>query len=288
MKRKLITILFWVAILLVAIWASTLYPPYPSDSMALEPAAQGLKRAADFYFDVATGDVRGHSSVNKFGGNPDVDSAAVEDIWDGGGTWNEPSIGQVYTFTSTSADDTAAGAGARTMEIFGLDSAGALQNETLTLAGTGVVTAVNSYLMIHRMVVRTGLVTATNVGTITANANTDGTVTAQINPGNNQTLMAIYKIPADMDGCMLNFYASLLKATGATATVNVIIKVKPDNEVYQIKHKQGIIKDGTSQMEHEFFAPNCFEPLSTIKIAADSNVDNVDMSAGFDLILHPN
>lgn len=258
------------------------------ETQAFSPPSQGLKRVADFYFDVATGDVRGMNSVNKFGGNPDVDSAAVEDIWDGGGTWNEPSASQAYTFTSTSTADASDGAGARTMEIFGLDAAGALQNETLALTGTGVVTAANPYQMIDRMIIRTAGVTATNVGTITANANTDGTVTAQINIGNNQTLMAVYKIPAVNDGCLLSSYASLLKATGQTATVNVIIQVKPNGEVWQIKHKLGLIKDGTSQMEHQFFAPNCFEPLSIIKMSADTNVDNVDMSAGFDLVLHPN
>jgi hypothetical protein len=100
--------------------------------------------------------------------------------------------------------------------------------------------------------------------------------------------MAIYKIPADNDGCILNFYASLLKAVGATATVNVTLKAKPAGEVYQTKHNIGVVKDGTSALEHKFFVPNCFEPLTIIKMSADSNVDDVDMSAGFDMILHPN
>lgn len=286
MTRK-ITTTFFVASVILIVSMLLIRSPAP-DVLALSPPPQGLKRVADFYFDVATGDIRGHSPVNKFGGNPDVDSAAVEDIWDGGGTWNEPSVSQVYTFTSTSAADASDGAGARTMEIFGLDAVGILQNETILLSGTVVVTAANPYSMIHRMIVRTAGITAENVGIITANANTDGTVTAQINATNNQTLMAVYKIPADSDGCLINFYASLLKATGATATVNIIVKAKPVGEVYQIKHKLGIIKDGTSEVEHQFFVPNCFEPLTIIKMAADSNVDNVDTSGGFGMVLHPN
>ena len=287
-RQRIRAAILLVAIFSILILISPLSPLWPSDTAAFEPPAQGLKRVADFYFDVATGDVRGHSSVNKFGGNPEVDSAAAEDIWDGGGTWNEPSASQVYTFTSTSTADASDSTGARTMEIFGLDAAGALQSETITLSGTDVVTAANSYQMIHRMIVRTAGSGGVNAGIITANANTDANVTAQINATNNQTLMAIYKIPASNDGCLLNFYASLLKAVGATATVNVIIKAKPAGEVYQVKHKLGIIKDGTSAVEHQFYAPNCFEPLTIIKITADTNVDDVDMSAGFDMILHPN
>ena len=243
---------------------------------------------ADFYFDVATGDVRGHSAVNKFGHNTDVDSAAVEDVWDVGGIWNEPTASQVYTFTSTSGDDDAAGTGALTVEIFGLDSVGALQNETLTLAGTGVVTAASSYSMIHRMVVRTAGSGGANAGAITANANTDDTITAQINIGNNQTQMAIYKIPLGFKGCILDYYASLDKATGQTATVDAHIEVKPPGEVFQIKQILGMVKDGSSHFEHAYLVPACFDELSIIKMSADSNVNDVAVSAGFDLVLHPN
>jgi len=275
-----------MVIALAALFLPPLSPRWPSTLAG--PDAQGLKRSADFYFDVAAGDVRSHSSVNKFGSNPDVDSAAVEDIWDGGGTWVAPTVAQVHAITSTSVTDAITGTGARTMQVYGLDSAGVLINETVTLSGGNSISTTNSYLMIHRLVVRTAGAGGANAGIIRATAGTDRTVTAQINAGNNQTLMAIYQIPADNDGCMLNFYASLLKAVGATATVNVIIKAKPENEVYQAKHKLGIIKDGSSAIEHKFFVPNCFEPLTIIKMTADSNVDNVDMSAGFDMVLHPN
>jgi hypothetical protein len=269
-------------LIVVILLATTIF------TLALSPVSQGLKRVADFYFDVASGDVRGHSSVNKFGRNIDVDSAAVEDIWDGGGVWNEPSASQVYTFTSTSAADTSAGAGARTMEIFGLDSAGALQNETLTLNGTAWITAANSYQMIHRMIVRTVGVTGTNVGVITANANTDETVTAQINAGNNQTLMAIYKIPAANDGCVVNFYNSILRSGGPTTAADIILYAKPTSEGWQVKHINGLMTGGTSQINHRYGVPNCFEPLTLLKMSAGTTADNIDVSAGFDLVLHPN
>jgi hypothetical protein len=254
--------------------------------IAFSPDAQ-LRRPNDFYFEVAVGNVLNHSNVNKFGRNADVDSAAVEDIWDGGGTWSAPTVTQVYTFTSDSANDTSDGTGARTMQIYGLDSNGNLADETITLAGTFPATATTQYQMIHRMIILTAGSGGVNAGTIIANANTDGTVTAQINPSNNQTLMAIYKVPTGYQGCILDYYSSLNKAVGATATANVIIKAKPNGQVYQTKQILGLVKDGSSTIQHSYVAPKCFDPLTIIVMSADTNVDNVDVSAGFDMVIGP-
>jgi hypothetical protein len=256
--------------------------------IAFSPNNQ-LRRPNDFYFEVAGGNVLNHSSINKFGRNSDVDSAAVEDVWDGGGVWNEPTVGQVYTITSTSANDTGAGTGARTMQISGLLSdTGLIASETITLAGTAPVTLTNNYQMVHRMIVLTAGSGGVNAGTIYAVGNTDGTVTAQINAGNNQTLMAIFKVPSEKKGCILNYYASGNKALGATATVNTIIKAKPTGEVWQIKEIVGLVKDGSSNVNRKYDVPSCFDPLTIIKVSMDTNVDDVDGSAGFDMVLRPN
>lgn len=292
MKRKQKQFIFILATAILTIIFAILVSiqqDRSSPALALSPAPQGLKRVADFYFDVATGDVRDHNSVNKFGRNEEIDTAdGIEDIWDGGGTWPEPSAGQVYTFTSTSALDTSAGVGARTMETFGLDGAGALQNEMLTLNGTAPITAASLYSMIHRMIIRTAGVSATNIGVITAHANTDDTITAQINATNNQTLMTVYKIPIDLDGCMINFYVDVNKSGGATTSVDAYLYAKPAGEVWQIKQLNGAISGGTSRFNHFFGVPNCFEPLTLLKLAANVSANDTAVSGGYSLILHPN
>ena len=180
------------------------------------------------------------------------------------------------------------GTGARTMEIFGLGPIGAEQNETITLNGTTPVTAANSYSMIHRMIVRTAGSGEENAGVITANANTDANITAQINISNSQTLMAVYKIPASFDGCIINFFVDVNKSGGATTSVDAILYIKPAGEVWQIKQLNGAISGGTSRFNHFFGTPNCFEPLTLIKLAANVSANDTGVSGGYDLILHPN
>ena len=272
MKKIILPILFGLAIF----------------TLAMAPVSQGLKRVADFYFDVAAGDVRSHSSVNQLGRNSDIDSAAAEDIWDGGGLWNEPTATQVYTVVSTSATDTGAGTGARTLEINGLGGTGLLQSETITMAGTTAVTLANQYQMIHRMIVHSAGTGGANAGTISANANTDANITAQITITNNQTLMAIYKIPSNSDGCVTNVYGSILRSGVPTTAGDIILYAKPTGEVWQVKHISGLMTSGTSQINHKYGIPNCFEPLTLLKVAAGSEADDIDGAAGFDLVLHPN
>lgn len=254
--------------------------------IAFAPNAQ-LNRPSDFYFEVAVGNVLNHSTVNKFGRNTDIDNAAEEDIWDGGGVWSEPSATQVYTVTSTSANDATGGTGARTVQIYGLNSAGALINETISMTGTGVVTLTNSYQMIHRMIVRTAGSGGANAGIIKAVANTDGTVTAQIGTGNNQTLMAIYKIPAGYKGCMIGFDVTINRNVTNNVAANTTLYAKPDGEVWQVKQTHGVVAAGSSFVDHTFQPPNCFDPLTLIKLSLNTSSDNTDVSGSFDLVLRP-
>lgn len=287
MKQKITLVLFLVIIAIATVLVSPLSPYYPQEALALSPASQGLKRSADFYFDVAAGDVRGHSSVNKFGRNPDIDQTK-EDIWDGGGTWAAPTVAQVHSITSTSQTDAITGTGARTMQIYGLDSAGALINETVTLSGSNSISTTNEYLMIHRMIVRSGGSGGVNAGIIRATAGTDRTVTAQINATNNQTLMSIYQIPAANDGCMVQFSISVNKSAGAASLADAYLYAKPTGEVWQVKHLTGLMTTGTSELTHKYGVPKCFEPLTLIKLSAATSADNIDVSGAFDIVLHPN
>lgn len=254
---------------------------------ALAPAGLVPARSIQPPFEVLVGmnELGDYAPQHKFGKNTDIDTAASEDIWDGGAVWVAPTEARLHLIASSVVSDTSAGTGARTVQIYGLDSAGALQNETVTMNGTTNVTTTNSYIMVHRMVVRTAGSNNANVGDISATAQTDSTVTAKILTGNNQTLMAIYQIPSDYSqGCIVSFYTDMNRKT-TTGAADIALLAKPNGEVWQVKNVAGVVGAGTSHYQHRYVVPNCFAALTTLKMQATVSANDTDISAGFDIIL---
>lgn len=236
---------------------------------------------------LARGVIKGHSAVLKFGRNTDVDTAANEDIWDGGGVWVPPTAARIHNLASTDATDDDGDDGARTVEVFGLDANFLEISETVTLNGVSNVSTVNSYTRIHRMKVKTAGVDGQNNGTIAATAVTDATVTAQISIGQNQTLMAIYTILAGKTGYMVSFFANMNRSN-STGSADIRLLIRPENEVYQVKAHVGIIGSGTSHFMHVYIVPLKINAKSDIKIDGNVSSNNTDLSAGFDLALRSN
>ncbi len=256
----------------------------------------------DFALEAAKGNVVGHSTVNKFGRNTEVDSGVIADIWDGGNTgdvsllWVAPTAARTHTIASDSASDTSGGVGARTVRIWGLTGWGAKEvSEDVTLnTGSPPVTS-NSYVIIHRIQVLTKGATNVNVGTITATATSDGTITAQIGPGQGQTHMAIYGIPSIQKLFIGRFYADMNRLAGGGAAVgyiNVSLEVNPEPDAellnFLIKQTLGLSLDGTSAMTIDYYVPKIITGPAIIKVQADSGTNNMDISAGFDAFLVDN
>jgi hypothetical protein len=244
----------------------------------------------DLLFEVSRQNLSGFSAVLKFGRNVDVDTGAVEDIWDGGDSWSGPTVAAAHNVRSTNACDTGitgSGAGARTVDVQGLDASYISASETITLNGTTNVATTGSYIRIHRMIVRTAGSDGINHGNITACMPSDDTVTAQISASFNQTLMAIYTIAASKTGYITNYYASMNRNV-TTGAANVFLKVQPDGETLQTKHILGLVGAGTSQFQHPFSIPLRVTEKSDIRIQSDASANNTDISAGFDLVLVTN
>ena len=242
----------------------------------------------DFALEVQKGNVAGHTAVNKFGRNGDVDTAE-EDIWVGGGIWVAPTTARTHDIVSTDANDDGdpAGTDAQTVKIYGLDASWALQEESVTLNGTSNVATASTYLRIHRMVVTAAGSGGVNAGTITATAQTDATVTAQIGVGDNQTFMAIYTIPASKTGYMQRVFGDLNTGSGSSVSAELRVLIRPNatSEPWQPKQHLAIMSEGTSNMHHPYSIPLKIEAQSDIKIAATGSTNNLDICAGFDLIL---
>jgi len=202
-----------------------------------------------------------------------------------------PSVSNINVTSNTGA-----GAGARTLRIYGLTGWGANEvNEDITMNGATPVNTSNSYVIIHRMKVLTKGATNSNVGTITATAATDATVTAQIGVGNGQTLMAIYGIPSTQKAYMTNYYMSKPGAVANPATANAIeatllVNPEPDSELtnFLVKNTEGVSNTASSRFQHLFEPYFKIDGPAIIKVQGLAYIADTDASAGFDLILVDN
>ena len=250
----------------------------------------------DFFLDVSRGVIVGAKTVNKFGRNPDVDTGTVpEDIWDGAGAtpvWVPPTQARIHDIASTSANDAAAGTGARTVRVNGLTSWDKPEvSEDVTLNGTSNVATTNAYVIIHRMKCLTFGSGETNAGNITATAQSDGSVTAQITAGFGQTLMAIYGIPSVQELYICQWYMDMNAVAAASngAGMSLLVNERADqsDSGFLVKHFLGLYASGSSHIGHSFIPPFKVAGPAIVKAQANTvTANNTDLSAGFDGVLY--
>lgn len=168
--------------------------------------------------------------IRRSGTNPDVDSGSVpEDLWGGGGLYTGfPSAAEPVRVSSSSANDTSAGSGARTIVLNGLDASGNFLAETVTLNGTTPVVSVASFLRLNRAYVATSGNSNlnTNEGVITIGQNvTTANVFATIEAGVGESRVAAYTIPTGTTGLLTAFEASGIRST-ASFTGSVAVRIR--------------------------------------------------------------
>lgn len=142
-----------------------------------------------YEFQIAREKIPNARHLYKFGYNSAITNS-YETIWDGSNVYTYPSSASVLALTSTSDSDAG-----KTVRVIGLDQDWVEREETVTLdASTPSSTAVNTnttFIRVYRMYNNNS---SSYVGNIQAKIGS--TVHAQINDGDNQTLMAVYSVPA--------------------------------------------------------------------------------------------
>jgi len=101
-----------------------------------------------FNLKVNQGLVPGHSVVDKFGENPDIDTGSTpEDIWEAGGEYNYDANGTapIVSLISDNAGDT------QDISVQGLDINGNETSQTITLTGTTRVALTTPLWRVYRM-----------------------------------------------------------------------------------------------------------------------------------------
>jgi hypothetical protein len=152
-----------------------------------------------FELQVARGQIPGHYSIFKFGLNPLIQNVE-ETVWEGGGLYVYPPSALIMTVSSASgATDNGV-----VMTIAGLDADYNELSETVTLAGSGTATTTNSFLRVNR-----GFVEGSQEPEGPITVSSGGVIYAYVN-GGNQTLMAVWTVPAGYDGYLTQLDVTVL------------------------------------------------------------------------------
>lgn len=271
--------------------------PTPTQPPLQKRRESTLTLPGNFYFAVARGLIPGHVGVHLFGTSDNVDSGVKTDLWDRANATDDqdiftaPTTARIHQIvsSSTSDDGSPVGVGARTIEVRGLTSWDTKEvEEEITMNGTTNVPTVNAYVMINHMEVLTKGATSANVGVIKATADTDSTVTAQINAGNGHTLTTVYGVPSIQDLYVLAFSVTVgAAASGKEVEVDVLTNLEPDVELlnFIIDFHVALNASGTGHIHHTHILPDKHPGPVILKMQATGDAANMSVDGSFEIVL---
>ena len=244
---------------------------------------------------IAKGLVVGSTFVHKFGKAPDFDiSDGYVSVWDGA---DDGALNQMqYVYSTSAIIDSISSSNAgdlHPIKIQGLDENWEVVTQTKTLNGQNRIALDTPMIRVFRMkndgvTDLSGNVFCYENTALSAGAPIDTTkVRAVINNGNNQTLMAIYTIPAGKTGYARDWYVS---AAGArkTSVHNVRLWGREFGHVFQLKHDVSIAIAGTSYLQHKYEEPEMLGEKTDMEMRCNTDEDAAGISAGFDIVLVDN
>ena len=243
----------------------------------------------DFFQLVAEGKMPAYQDYSGSGVNKDVDTGSTpEDIWLAGGVFVPPTTYRIHNIVSASANDTAAGTGARTVRVFGVTVNG-LESEVVAMNGVTPVPTTKAYKDIYEMQVAVPGAGNTNAGIITATAVTDATVTATILvDGLNTSRKAIRYIPTGYTGYLYDWNAGMEHATAGNSA-GVYLLTKYDGEAWLSRGYHSLSNSGASYEIEHFKTPLVLPADTWVKIQCTSvSANNTLIQGGFNLMLKQN
>ena len=219
--------------------------------------------------DLAAGNLEGYFHINKFGATDgDVTSGT---IWDG----NSSTTTYPYPAASVVAVASTANSGAN-VYVEGLDATYNLQNETVAIGSSSVST--------FSRIFRAYMVDTNNDADVTLSLG--GTLVAKILEDTNQTLMAVYTVPAGKTGYLLNITMGSDKASVNSAMIySVLTREITDGGIFRIKGR--FYAAGGQTVDHVYQVPLKFSEKTDIRIDCIA-AQQSGVSSTFDIVLVDN
>ena len=157
------------------------------------------------------GIIPGCTRVTALGHNPNIAVAGTAaDVWEGGGDYPFLAAASQLEVLSASANDTAAGTGARTVLVSGLDANYNPISETVTLNGVTPVATVRNYLRVNVFTTVTSGSGHVNAGDITLRVVSGGTTQSIARAGIGFGNSAVFTVQAGFTLFILSEVFSVL------------------------------------------------------------------------------
>lgn len=250
---------------------------------SIENTGATIKTTFSFYDSAALGHVKNSMVGHKFG-YVEAAGTTKETVWDQGGLYVYLTAATILKLSSSDANDTAAGTGARTVHIYGLDGNYDEIDEILPLNGQTAVNTTETYLRVFRLIVETAGTTGENEGDIYLG---DGTVTAGVPAdkyakvliGNNQTLMAIYTVPRGKTLLIPRWYANV--GQGKEATIDAVARDNANGAIFQVKQRRLLYQSALAMPQTIPFA---FPEKWDLELRGFTATGTVAIAAGFDFV----
>lgn len=223
--------------------------------------------------------------VHKFGTNDTITTSTdPEAIWVVGGLPTFPTVAAATTIVSAGTDDAAAGTGARTVTIQGLDGSWDMQQQTVTMTGTDAVTLTDTYLRVFRAWVVTAGSGGTNADILTVAIG--ATTVAAIAAAAGQTQQAIYTIPNDYtEAWLMNVNAWVQRGVSARSVI-MRLMTRVDGGAWRVREEWELNTTGTSSDGPDYPYWLRLEPKTDIVVRAQTvSANDTGVSAVFDIAL---
>lgn len=241
-----------------------------------------------FELQVARGQVAWHRAITVFGYNPDIDQTE-ETVWPGGGIYVHPATAVVMKVSSASTSDTAAGTGARTIVIDGLDADFNEISETVTLNGQTQVSTVKSYLRINYAYVASagsgnGAAGNIYIGVGAATLGVPVTTYQIIKFDYNTSVTGHYTIPAGYTGYMDAGSINVGQAGGSNPVICRLVESGANN----IRLSVAIVALNNGTASYDFKFPIVIPEKTDIEAAAVGEAANNFVTSYFNIVLIKN
>lgn len=252
--------------------------------MADSKVFQELIARDDFAMGVALGCIAGTEPEVKFGQTPIATNAVRADVGENAAA--QP----IYLFPPDAGDSIelfAAGTDTQDITIEGLNPAGVVQTETVTLSGVAGAAGAVAVPGVWRAVQRaynddsTDLVSAVTIRKVGDGAR----VYASIGAINQQTAQTQFVVPAGKIALINNFSTAVNKSGGASTGVIFEFRSRKPGKVFRTLIRYGLQREGTSNISSDLVVPILVGPLSQIKVSATPDGTNADISAEYSMWL---